>query len=62
MAKKIEITLKKSFYGKQPKHRATVRSLGLRKLYQTVVLEDNPSIRGMIEKINYLVDVKEQEK
>lgn len=60
MSKKIAITLKKSFYGKQPKHRATIQSLGLRKLYQTVILEDNPSVRGMIEKVSYLVEVKEQ--
>ncbi len=60
MAKKIVVTLKKSFYGKQPKHRATVQTLGLRKLYQTVILEDNPSIRGMINQVSYLLEIKEQ--
>ena len=41
--------------GTKQLHRQSVRGLGLRKLHQTVELEDTPAIRGMINKVNYLV-------
>jgi large subunit ribosomal protein L30 len=41
--------------GTRESHRATVRGLGLRRLDHTVELEDTPSVRGMINKVNYLV-------
>ena len=41
--------------GTRESHRATVRGLGLRRINQTVELEDTPAVRGMINKVNYLV-------
>jgi large subunit ribosomal protein L30 len=59
MAKQLQITLKRSLIGRPERHRLTVKSLGLRKLNQTVVHKDNPAIRGMIQQVGYLLDVKE---
>ena len=59
MADKLHITLKKSTIGCIPKHREIVRSLGLHKLNQTVEQPDNPAIRGMIKKVDYLLKVEE---
>ncbi len=61
MAKKLEITLTRSLIGRPEKQRLTVKALGLRKLNQTVVKEDNAAIRGMINKVSHLVSVKEVE-
>lgn len=58
---KLAITLKRSNIGRIQKHRATVEALGLRKIGQTVVKEDTPSVRGMIHAIDFMVDVKEVE-
>lgn len=55
----LEITYKKSAIGYNQKQKATIRALGLRKLNQTVVQEDTPVIRGMVNKVSHLVDVKE---
>lgn len=57
---KLEITLKKSLIGRPQDQKATVEALGLRKIHQTVVKEDNAAIRGMVDKVNHLVEVKEQ--
>ena len=59
MAKQIQITLKRSLIGRPEKQRIIVKTLGLRKLHQTVVHPDNPAIRGMVNKISHLVEVKE---
>lgn len=61
MAKKLEITLKRSLIGRTEDQRVTVKTLGLRKVNHTVVQEDNPAIRGMINKVSHLVSVKEVE-
>ncbi|MFC3885310.1 50S ribosomal protein L30 [Bacillus songklensis] len=61
MAKKLAITLTRSVIGRPEDQRVTVRTLGLRKMHQTVVLEDNAAIRGMINKVAHLVTVKEQD-
>jgi len=53
--KKIRVTLIKSPVGCKTQHRATVRGLGLRRIRQTVELEDTPQVRGMINRVNYLV-------
>ena len=58
-AKQIKVTLVRSPIGFQPKHRECVRGLGLKRMHQTVVLEDKPSIRGMVNKIDYMVRVEE---
>ena len=60
MANKLEITLTRSVIGRPEDQRVTVRTLGLKKLHQTVVQDDNPAIRGMIKKVSHLVTVKEQ--
>jgi large subunit ribosomal protein L30 len=59
MADKKTLTVKlvKSVAGTREDHRATVRGLGLRKLNSQSTLEDTPSVRGMINKVAYLVKV-----
>jgi len=52
---KIKVTLIKSVIGTKQDHRATVRGLGLRRLNHTVELIDTPQVRGMINKVRYLV-------
>lgn len=54
---KIRITLKRSFIGKREKHKKILRSLGLRKLNQSVIHDDVPSIRGMVNKVSPMVEV-----
>ncbi|AGA56542.1 MAG: 50S ribosomal protein L30 [Thermobacillus sp.] len=56
---KLQITLVRSLIGRNEKQRATVAALGLRKLHQTVVKEDNPAIRGMVNHVKHLVKVEE---
>jgi large subunit ribosomal protein L30 len=56
--KKIKVTLVKSIIGTKQDHRATVRGLGLRKLNSSSELEDTPCVRGMIQKVQYLVKVE----
>ena len=53
--KKLKVTLLKSVIGCKASHRATVRGLGLKRINHTVELQDTPAIRGMINKVNYLV-------
>ncbi|CAI9387470.1 MULTISPECIES: 50S ribosomal protein L30 [Bacillaceae] len=59
MANKLEITLTKSVIGRPQDQRETVKALGLRKVNQTVVQQDNAAIRGMINKVSHLVTVSE---
>ncbi|SHN36796.1 MULTISPECIES: 50S ribosomal protein L30 [Gracilibacillus] len=59
MSNKIEITLKRSVIGRSEVQKATVQTLGLRKMHQSVVREDTPVVRGMINKVSHLVDIKE---
>lgn len=61
MAKKLSITLKKSPVGRPENQRKTAVALGLNKLNQTVVRQDTPVIRGMVNRISHLVEVVEQE-
>ena len=53
--KTLKVTLVKSVIGTRADHRATVRGLGLRRREHTVILEDTPAIRGMINKVSYLL-------
>lgn len=55
----LKITLKKSVIGSNESVRATVKSLGLRKLHQSVVREDTAIIRGKIQKVSHLLSVEE---
>jgi large subunit ribosomal protein L30 len=57
--KTIKITLTKSIIGAQPRQRKTIEALGLRKMHQTVELEDTPATRGAIMKVAHLVTVSE---
>ncbi len=57
---KLAITQKRSKYGRSENQQKNLEALGLRKIRQTVVLNDTPQIRGMILKVHHLVDVVEQ--
>ena len=57
--KQIKVTLVRSPIGCQPRHRECVRGLGLKRMHHTVLLEDTTSIRGMVNKINYMLRVEE---
>jgi large subunit ribosomal protein L30 len=57
--KKLTVKLVRSPIGRQPSHRATIIGLGLRRIRQEVELEDTPSVRGMINKVSYMVEVQE---
>ena len=59
MADKLKVTLVKSPIGAIPKHRATVKALGLTKMHKTVELPDNAATRGQIQQIRHLVKVEE---
>ena len=55
----LQVTQVKSSIGTKPKHRGTLRALGLRGIGKTNTLPDRPEIRGMIARVPHLVDVKE---
>jgi len=59
MAKTVKVTQMKSSIGRLPKHRATLKGLGLRRIRHTVELEDTPSVRGMINSVSYMVKVED---
>ncbi len=56
---KLKITLVKSLIGRKDSHIATANALGLKKIGKTVEHEDTPQIKGMINKIDYLLKVEE---
>lgn len=58
---KILITLKKSLIGRTEKQKRTVEALGLKKIGQSVVKEDNSAVRGMIHAIDFMLDVEDAE-
>jgi large subunit ribosomal protein L30 len=58
MAKTVKVTQYRSAIGRLPKHKATLRGLGLRRINHTVELEDTPSVRGMINEVYYMVKVE----
>jgi len=57
--KKIRLTLVRSRFGRGPKHEACVAGLGLRRMHHSVVLEDTAAVRGMVNKVSYLLKVEE---
>jgi large subunit ribosomal protein L30 len=59
MAKMIKVKQTKSSIGRLPKHRATLTGLGLRRINHVVQLEDTPAVRGMINRVYYMVEVVE---
>lgn len=58
MTTHLEITQVRSAIGRRPEHRGTLRALGLKRIGHTVVQEDTPVIRGMVNKVAYLVEVR----
>lgn len=52
----LRVTLVKSMYGRGRKHMACVKGLGLRRMHHTVEVEDTPAVRGMINKVSYLLE------
>ena len=59
MASKLKIRQVKSTINRSGMQKKTVRALGIRRLNQTVVHDDNPCIRGMVKKVEHLVQVEE---
>ena len=59
MAKKLKITQIKSSIGYKQKAKLTLKALGLRKMHQTVEHLDSPAVRGMLNRVNYLVKIEE---
>ncbi len=57
--KELKVTLMKSKHGRLKSHKACVAGLGLRKIHQTVSVQDTPENRGMINRISHLVSVEE---
>lgn len=57
--KMMKVTLVRSLNGRLKSHQACVRGLGLRRIHQTVKVEDTPSTRGMANKVSYMVKVEE---
>ncbi len=55
----MKVTLVRSMNGRLKSHQACVRGLGLRRMYQTVEVEDTPSTRGMLSKVSYMVKAEE---
>lgn len=61
MAKKkmMKVTLVRSMHGRLEKHQACVRGLGLRRMHHSVLVEDTPATRGMLNKVSYMVKAEE---
>ncbi|MEX2122503.1 MAG: 50S ribosomal protein L30 [Woeseia sp.] len=57
--KQLKVTLEKSRHGRLKNHRACITGLGLRKIRHSVIVADTPEVRGMINRISYLVSVEE---
>ena len=56
---KLKVTLVRSTIGSIPKHKKTVEALGLRKINDTNIQQDNPAIRGMLRQVRHLITVEE---
>lgn len=59
MAAEIKVTLKRSGIGRDKYFTKVLKGLGFRRLHQTVVLQDTPEIRGMINKVSHMVSIEE---
>ena len=57
--KTMRVTLMRSMNGRLASHKACVKGLGLRRMHQTVEVEDTPCTRGMVNKVSYMVRVEE---
>jgi large subunit ribosomal protein L30 len=56
----LKVTLIRSTNGRLPTHKACVKGLGLKRMWHTVAVEDTPSVRGMINKVNYMVRIEDE--
>lgn len=56
---KIKVTQIKSLIGRKKNHRLSVKGLGLRRIGDSKILEDTPSVRGMVSQVDYLLNVEE---
>ena len=56
--RKIMVTLKRSGIGRPERQRATLRGLGLTRLHKTVIVQDTPSVRGMLAKVIHLIEIR----
>ena len=61
MSKKLRIKQIRSVINTKENHKRTIRALGIRKMQQTVIQQDNPAIRGMVRMVRHLVEVEEFE-
>jgi len=61
MAGKLKITQIRSTIGRNERQKRTIRALGIRRMHQTVIHNDTPQIRGMIQKVKHLIKVEEIE-
>ncbi len=59
IGKRVKVTLVRSVIGTKASHRATVLGLGLRRINHSVELEDTPAVRGMINKVSYLLSYED---
>ena len=57
--KMMKVTLVRGKFGRLKNHQACVAGLGLRRMHQTVLVEDTPATRGMVNKVSYMVKVEE---
>lgn len=57
--KQLKVTLSRSKHGRLASHRACVAGLGLRRMHQSVIVQDTPEIRGMINRVSYMLTVEE---
>lgn len=57
--KKLKVTLVRSAHGRLPAHKECVSALGLRRMHHTVEVGDSPAVRGLINKIGYMLKVEE---
>ncbi|MCY4265482.1 MAG: 50S ribosomal protein L30 [Gammaproteobacteria bacterium] len=58
-SKTVKVTLVRSPIGTLPRHKLCLKGLGLRRMHQTVEVEDTPAVRGMINKISYMLAVEQ---
>jgi large subunit ribosomal protein L30 len=61
VGRKLKVTLIRSYIGRPEKHRRVLRGMGLMKMNKTVILDDTPEIRGMVNKVCHLVSMEEVE-
>jgi large subunit ribosomal protein L30 len=55
----LKVTQIRSVHGRLPSHKACIKGLGLRRMHHCVELQDTPAIRGMINKVSYMLKIEE---